>query len=201
MSTVAETPRTQANASKYLTFVLGHESYGVSVLKVREIIRMLNITPVPKMPDYLKGVINLRGKVIPVIDLRMRFKLAVIETTERTCIIVMQIEHDSGVVSQVGLIVDAVEEPPAGEELDNDVSAVNTAAECRFFRNNIAAHAPARSKDQGVAADIAVNAAIKMDIAATADIASDCDFGPNVRQRARSALCGWRSGCARRFIL
>ena len=110
MSTVAETPRTQANASKYLTFVLGHESYGVSVLKVREIIRMLNITPVPKMPDYLKGVINLRGKVIPVIDLRMRFKLAVIETTERTCIIVMQIEHDSGIVSQVGLIVDAVEE-------------------------------------------------------------------------------------------
>jgi purine-binding chemotaxis protein CheW len=110
MSIVAETPRTQANASKYLTFVLGHESYGVSVLKVREIIRMLNITPVPKMPDYLKGVINLRGKVIPVIDLRMRFKLAVIETTERTCIIVMQIEHDSGTVSQVGLIVDAVEE-------------------------------------------------------------------------------------------
>ncbi len=110
MSIVADTPRTQANAGKYLTFVLGHESYGVGVLKVREIIRMLNITPVPKMPDYLKGVINLRGKVIPVVDLRMRFKLAVIETTERTCIIVMQIEHDSGAISQVGLIVDAVEE-------------------------------------------------------------------------------------------
>jgi purine-binding chemotaxis protein CheW len=110
MSTVADTPRIQANASKYLTFVLGHESYGVGVLKVREIIRMLNITPVPRMPDFLKGVINLRGKVIPVVDLRMRFKLATIETTERTCIIVMQITHESGVVSQVGLIVDAVEE-------------------------------------------------------------------------------------------
>lgn len=110
MSTVADSPRSQSNSVKYLTFVLGHESYGVGVLKVREIIRMLNITPVPKMPDYLKGVINLRGKVIPVIDLRMRFKLATIETTERTCIIVMQISHEAGAFSQVGLIVDAVEE-------------------------------------------------------------------------------------------
>lgn len=110
MSVVAESPRTQANSGKYLTFVLGHESYGVGVLKVREIIRMLNITPVPKMPDYLKGVINLRGKVIPVVDLRMRFKLATIETTERTCIIVMQISHEGASHTQVGLIVDAVEE-------------------------------------------------------------------------------------------
>ncbi len=60
-------------AGKYLTFVLGHESYGVPVLKVREIIRMQEITPVPQMPGYIKGVINLRGKVIPVIDLRIKF--------------------------------------------------------------------------------------------------------------------------------
>ncbi len=102
--------KTQGSAVKYLTFVLGHESYGVGVLKVREIIRMLNITPVPKMPEYLKGVINLRGKVIPVIDLRLRFRLHETGMTERTCIVVVQVKHSSGNISQVGLIVDAVEE-------------------------------------------------------------------------------------------
>jgi purine-binding chemotaxis protein CheW len=97
-------------AGRYLTFILGNESYGIPVLKVREIIRMIDITPVPRMPTYVKGVINLRGKVMPVIDLRLRFNLAKAEFTERTCTIVVQVLQSNGVASLLGLIVDAVEE-------------------------------------------------------------------------------------------
>lgn len=98
------------HAGRYLTFILGREAYGVAVLKVREIIRMLDITPVPRMPSHVKGVINLRGKVIPVIDLRIKFELGSAETNERTCIVVVQITTPSGARPQVGVIVDAVEE-------------------------------------------------------------------------------------------
>lgn len=100
----------RAAAGKYLTFRLGKESYGLAVLKVREIIRMQNITVVPQMPEYVKGVINLRGKVIPVIDLRQKFELETHETTELTCIVVVQIHLSSGEDRHMGLIVDAVEE-------------------------------------------------------------------------------------------
>jgi purine-binding chemotaxis protein CheW len=97
-------------AGKFLTFKLGDESYGVAVLKIREIIRMQKITPVPQMPHYVKGVINLRGKVIPVIDMRLKFGIGVDAVTERTCIVVVQIEAREGIATSVGLIVDAVEE-------------------------------------------------------------------------------------------
>lgn len=100
----------RAEAGKYLTFALGHESYGVPVLKVREIIRLTDITAVPQMPPYVKGVINLRGKVIPVVDLRTKFGLAQAEATERTCIVVVQVEMASHTKSLMGLIVDGVEE-------------------------------------------------------------------------------------------
>ena len=99
-----------ALAGKYLTFVLGDEYYGIGVLKIREIIRMLDIPPVPQMPEYVRGVVNLRGKIIPVVDLRMRFRLAKAETSERTCIIVVQVDLASGAKTQMGLVVDAVEE-------------------------------------------------------------------------------------------
>lgn len=109
-----------AGTRKYLTFVLGHESYGVGVLKVREIIRMLDITNVPQMPPYVKGVINLRGKVVPVVDLRVKFALAKAENTERTCIVVVEVKSRNGSKMLMGMIVDAVEEvvtiPPADVE-------------------------------------------------------------------------------------
>jgi purine-binding chemotaxis protein CheW len=109
-----------AGARKYLTFVLGHESYGVGVLKVREIIRMLEITAVPQMPTYVKGVINLRGKVVAVVDLRIKFGLAKAENTERTCIVVVEIKSRTGAKMLMGMIVDAVEEvvtiPPSDIE-------------------------------------------------------------------------------------
>lgn len=97
-------------AGKYLTFVLGRESYGIAVLKIREIIRVTDITSVPQMPEYIRGVINLRGKIIPVIDLRVRFGLGNADTTERTCIVVVQVTLPSGAAAQMGLVVDDVEE-------------------------------------------------------------------------------------------
>jgi purine-binding chemotaxis protein CheW len=100
----------RAQAGKHLTFMLGQEYYGIPVLTVREIIRMVGITTVPRMPEFIRGVINLRGKIIPVLDLRLRFDLPVSDATERTCIIVVQITQPSGAKAQLGLIVDAVEE-------------------------------------------------------------------------------------------
>lgn len=97
-------------AGKYLTFALANEAYGVPVLKVREIITMLHITMVPQMPPYVKGVINLRGKVIPVIDLRSKLGLPCAEITDSNCIVVVQISMPAGEVKHIGLIVDAVEE-------------------------------------------------------------------------------------------
>lgn len=106
------TPKTQpdAPAGRYLTFTLGEESYGFPVLKVREIIRLCPITPVPQMPLYVKGVINLRGTVIPVFDLRAKLQFATTNYGERACIIVVQATLPSGEPTLIGAIVDAVEE-------------------------------------------------------------------------------------------
>ena len=97
-------------AEKYLTFNLERESFGIDVLVVREIIRLTNITAVPQLPHYVKGVINLRGKIIPVIDLRLRFGFENVKDTEQTCIIVVQVQMPDGRKTQMGLIVDGVEE-------------------------------------------------------------------------------------------
>ena len=105
-ATVANTAHLQG---KYLTVVLDREAYGIAVLKVREIIRMQKITPVPQMPEFVKGVINLRGHVIPVVDLRVKFGLKA-EFAERTCIVVVQVVLPAGQKVQMGLIVDSVEE-------------------------------------------------------------------------------------------
>ena len=102
--------RTQTSDGKYLSFNLSQESYGVAVLKVREIIRLQEITPLPKAPHFIKGIINLRGKIIPVIDLSMRFGMAPIEHDEHTCIIVVQIRKSKGEEKFVGLLVEAVQE-------------------------------------------------------------------------------------------
>jgi purine-binding chemotaxis protein CheW len=101
---------TRQLAGKYLTFALNQESYGIDVLKVREIIRLTTITAIPQMPDYVCGVINLRGKIIPVIDLRLRFGFAKTENTEQTCIIVVKVKLPDGRTTQMGLVVDGVEE-------------------------------------------------------------------------------------------
>jgi purine-binding chemotaxis protein CheW len=94
---------------KYLTFQLANEEFGIRVLKVREIMGLQEITAVPQTPAHVKGVINLRGKVIPVIDLRLKFSLPAAEYTQRTCIIVTQVQGEAGVLL-MGIVVDGVSE-------------------------------------------------------------------------------------------
>lgn len=94
---------------KYLTFTLDQEEYGIGITKVKEIIGMIPITPVPQTPHFVKGVINLRGKVIPVIDLRLKFGLEPMEYNERTCIIVVEITG-GGKKIPMGIVVDSVSE-------------------------------------------------------------------------------------------
>ena len=116
---------------KYLTFSLDNEEYGIGILKIKEIIGMMPITPVPRTPEHVKGVVNLRGKVIPVVDLRLRFGMDAIEYNERTCTIVVEIEGQSGTI-MIGTVVDSVSEvlnikgediedtPTFGTSLDTD---------------------------------------------------------------------------------
>lgn len=94
---------------KYLTFALGKEEYGLEILKVREIIGLMDITAVPRTPGYVKGVINLRGQVITVVDLRAKFSMASVEKTDQTCIIVVEI-NQAGRKLSTGIIVDRVSE-------------------------------------------------------------------------------------------
>lgn len=100
---------TDARAGKYLTFALASEEFGIRVLKVREIMGLQDITAVPQTPAHIKGVINLRGKVVPVVDLRLKFGLAAAEYTQRTCIIVTQVQGESGSM-MMGIVVDGVSE-------------------------------------------------------------------------------------------
>ncbi len=116
---------------KYLTFSMAGEEYGIGILKIKEIIGMMAITTVPQTPEFVKGVINLRGKVIPIVDLRARFGMDTIDYNERTCIIVVEIEGSAGTV-MIGTVVDAVSEvlnikeeeiedtPTFGTTLDTD---------------------------------------------------------------------------------
>ncbi len=98
-----------AQAGKHLTFLLAGESYGLEILKVQEIIGMMSITRVPQTSHFVRGVINLRGKVIPVIDLRLKLGIEAKETTSRTCIIVVQVQGSES-VTVMGIIVDEVSE-------------------------------------------------------------------------------------------
>jgi purine-binding chemotaxis protein CheW len=120
MSTpVASVHAATQNTGKYLTVALDDESYGIAVLKVREIIRMQKITPVPQMPEFVKGVINLRGRVVAIVDLRVKFGLKAV-FAERTCIVVVQVKVSATQNVQMGLIVDRVEEVVnlAGTEIE-----------------------------------------------------------------------------------
>lgn len=113
---------------KYLTFVLCGEEYGLEILKVREIIGIMGITPVPQTPKFIKGVINLRGKVIPVVDLRLKFGFDEVDYTKETCIIVVEVKS-----VLTGIIVDTVSEvlditneelettPNLGEDVNTDI--------------------------------------------------------------------------------
>ncbi len=98
-----------AKAGKYLSFVLGAEEYGLEILRVQEINGMMDITRVPRTPSYVRGVINLRGRVIPIISLRDHFNMPAVDDTEKTCIIVVQVEYEDTQIT-MGIIVDEVSE-------------------------------------------------------------------------------------------
>jgi purine-binding chemotaxis protein CheW len=129
--TESQADKVHEREGKYLTFTLAEEEYGIGILKVKEIIGMIAITPIPKTPPYVKGVINLRGKVIPVIELRLKFGIPPMEYTERTCIIVIEVSKEVGHVL-IGILVDSVSEvlnikgadiedtPSFGTRLDTD---------------------------------------------------------------------------------
>lgn len=116
MTQVAEQPTASVTdenlsvlAGKYLTFNIGEEEYAVGILKVKEIIGLMDVTPVPRVPQYIRGVINLRGKIIPVVALRARFGMQQIEDTELTCIIVLELPFN-GQSIPMGILVDSVQE-------------------------------------------------------------------------------------------
>ena len=119
------------NTQKFLTFRLAKEEYGIEILKVREIIGLMKITSVPRTPEYVRGVINLRGKVIPVMDLRVKFKMTSIDDTAESCIIVVDVRRKDHSI-QMGILVDSVSEvlditeneiedaPEFGTQVDTD---------------------------------------------------------------------------------
>lgn len=106
----AENPQRRSdNAGKYLTFLIERETYGVEILKVQEIIEMVDVTQVPRTPPFVKGVINLRGKVIPVVDLRLKFGMEQKDVSRQTCIVVVYVQNGDERLT-MGMMVDAVSE-------------------------------------------------------------------------------------------
>lgn len=115
---------------RYLTFIVGNECYGIEIKYVTEIIGIQAITEIPELPEYVRGIINLRGKIIPVIDVRIRFKKETKEYNDRTCVIVVDINELS-----IGLIVDRVSEVLTIPEQDIvDPPQMNKAAGNRYIK-------------------------------------------------------------------
>jgi purine-binding chemotaxis protein CheW len=109
-STLLDSKAGVVRGGKYLTFALGREEYGLKILQVREIIGYMEVTQVPRMPAHVRGVINLRGQVIPVIDLRAKFAMSLVERTQSTCIIVVETSAADGRKRSTGIVVDRVSE-------------------------------------------------------------------------------------------
>jgi len=127
-------PTNTAKGGKYLTFALGKEEYGLEILKVREIIGYMEITAVPRTPAFVKGVINLRGQVISVVDLRAKFEMEAAAQTEETCIIVVEIKGHGGRKLSIGIVVDRVSEVLniAGDKIE-DAPSFGTAVDTGFI--------------------------------------------------------------------
>lgn len=158
----------EERAGKYLTFELGAEEYGIPIIKVKEINGMMPITKVPQTDDFVKGVINLRGKVIPVIDLRLKFGMASIEYTDRTCIIVVEVTGAKGTVS-IGLVVDGVSEVNnIKEEEIEDSPAFGTSLSTEYIMGMA-------KKEDGVKILLDINRVL-----ATQELARVCKAGGNV---------------------
>jgi purine-binding chemotaxis protein CheW len=110
VSVIQTETETGALAGKYLTFALADEHYGIEILRVQEIVGLLPITRVPRLPDFVAGVVNLRGKVIPVVDLRLAFGMPAVELNDRTCIVIVRTTRSDGRTTVMGALVDEVSE-------------------------------------------------------------------------------------------
>lgn len=99
-----------SNRNQYLSFFIGEEQYGVSVLRVKEVLYVPKITRVPRIPEFMKGVINLRGSVLPVIDIRQKLGLATKETSKESRIVIIEIDSTDSSVVPIGVLVDSVQE-------------------------------------------------------------------------------------------
>lgn len=103
------TKRKTLTGSRFLSFVLNKEEYGIEILKIKEIMGMTDITVIPQTPSFIKGVINLRGQIIPIIDLRVKFDMPAEQYTDRTCIIVVELDYQNE-ITLMGLVVDSIQE-------------------------------------------------------------------------------------------
>jgi purine-binding chemotaxis protein CheW len=132
-----------ATAGKYLTFSLADELYGLEILRVQEIVGMLPVTRVPRLPEFVAGVVNLRGRIIPVVDIRLAFGFTDVSITERTCIVVVRVEREGTGSTVMGVIVDEVsdvrdlaaesieETPEFGVEVDSSfIKGVGRVEDC-----------------------------------------------------------------------
>ena len=133
MNTATTGGKQAQRGGKYLTFALGKEEYGLEILKVREIIGYMEITAVPRTPGHVKGVINLRGQVISVIDLRLKFGMEPADRTEETCIIVVEIRQ-SGRKLNTGIVVDKVKEVlDINADKIEDAPSFDQSVDCNFI--------------------------------------------------------------------
>jgi purine-binding chemotaxis protein CheW len=126
--------RRTMTGERFLSFMLGGEEYCIGINRVREIMAMTTITPLPQTPDFIKGVINLRGRIIPIIDLRLKLGMEAKVYTDRTCIIVLDLS-EAGEQTYVGVVVDAIQEVvgiPA--EKISQVAYVNARVKAEYIR-------------------------------------------------------------------
>jgi purine-binding chemotaxis protein CheW len=120
--------------SRYINFSIGNESYCLEILKVRELMGMTDITPLPQTPDFIRGVINLRGQIIPIVDLRIKFGMEFKSYTKRTTIMVVEVELE-GERMLMGLVVDSIQEVIAiPEEKINSLPYVNSRVKAEYIR-------------------------------------------------------------------
>ena len=128
------TKRKTMTGSRYLSFVLNKEEYCIEILKIREIMGITEITAIPQTPPFIKGVINLRGRIIPIIDLRLKFDMEERPYTDRTCIIVVEIEYE-GETTLMGVVVDSIQEViNIPEDKVTDVPYINAKVKSDYIR-------------------------------------------------------------------
>jgi len=124
---------TAATEQRYLTFRLSGATYGIGILKVQEIIGLLPLTPVPRTPEFVRGVINLRGRVIPVVDLRRRFGMEVLPDSDRTCIVITQVDGDKGLMTMGVVVEDVAEVVDIPREVIADVPEFGAGVDTEFL--------------------------------------------------------------------